>query len=89
MTERTGKSHSAGGRRVEPLPRGARKHAFPPPAPLPTAARCHWPGARREADVRKRAAMGILENWLQLNMGKEGGGGWWPEQECKQRLHKS
>lgn len=35
MTEGTGKSHSVGGRCVEPLPRGARKHAFPPsPRPL-------------------------------------------------------
>lgn len=63
--EGRGKRHLASGRCVERLPRAA----FPRFA---AAGRRPQLGVRREADVKKRTATGILENWQQLNMGKEG-----------------
>lgn len=99
MTEGTGKSHSVGGRRVELLPRGASKHVLTPPKPPPTHTHTHtlatvargpWLGARLlSEDVHPQGFWKIGSSSIWGRRVGVGGGGGWPEQECKQRLHKS
>lgn len=71
MTAGRGKSHSVGGRRVETLPRAARKPrsvARPRPALVLGLAGSVRPVSE---NVKPR---GFWKNWQQLNMGGEEGG---------------